>query len=118
MVTLADFAFGSEPVFGFVAGLKSSALRQEVSEAADFVFKIDWHEVGARLGFDNLRLGRGSLANGLLGSTIGGSAVSIGFRYKNFGRSSLDGRYAGIIASFFWDSGFCHIAYSLKTPKI
>jgi 5-carboxymethyl-2-hydroxymuconate isomerase len=27
MVALADFAFGSEPVFGFVARLESAALR-------------------------------------------------------------------------------------------
>ena len=38
VITLADFAFGSQPVVSFVAWFESATLRHQVGEAADFIF--------------------------------------------------------------------------------
>src|ERR1051325_1744058 len=57
-ITLADLMFGGQPVFGFVAGFEPAALGQEISEAADFVFDINGHEVGTRVVLHDARFAR------------------------------------------------------------
>src|SRR6516225_10202481 len=88
VITLTNFAFGSEPVIGFVARLESAALRHQVSEAPDFFFHIDRNDSGTRLGLNNLRLGHNLLANSCSGTVEGGS-VAVGFRSHDLAGGSF-----------------------------
>src|SRR5579864_1622013 len=56
VITLADFALGAEPVFGFVARLEPATLRHQISEAANLVLNIDWEQIGSRFRSYHLRL--------------------------------------------------------------
>src|SRR5215831_1289251 len=114
VVALANFPFGSEPVFGFVARLESAALSHQVGQAADFFFYIDRYDSGARVGLDDLRLGRCFPANRFL-DAIAGSAIAVRFGHEDFARSGTDRRCDRVLAGLFGDSRFCHIAYSLNS---
>ena len=58
-VALANLALRGQPVFGFMAGFKSAALREQVGEAADLFFHVNGNQVGPRLGPHDFRLFRG-----------------------------------------------------------
>lgn len=75
VVALADFVLSSDPIFGLVAWFESAALGQQVGEAADLVFKIDWNDVGSGFAFydDRFPAGfRGALGVDCRAVTAGG----------------------------------------------
>ena len=49
VITLANLAFGCEPVFRFVARFESAALRQQIGQPADFFLDINRYKI--RTGF-------------------------------------------------------------------
>src|SRR5580658_5693318 len=59
VVALANFALRSEPVFGFVTGLESPPLGEQVGELADFVLQADGNEIGSGFGLYDFRLACG-----------------------------------------------------------
>lgn len=51
MVALQDFTLGGQPILGFAAGCEPAMLVEFEGAAPDLIFKIDRHDILARLGF-------------------------------------------------------------------
>src|SRR5579863_2658235 len=56
VITIEYFAFGAQPVLGFVAGREAAALREQVGGPTNFILEIDGDKIRTRFCLDDFGL--------------------------------------------------------------